>query len=227
MKSISVVICAYNEEKNVKAVMEETLQVLSSMAADFELIVVDDGSSDNTLQAVRACASKEARIKIIVHAHNQGMGSSLLDGYNIAAKDFVTWLPADGQISAKDIKLFADNIDGYDMVVSYYVKRYESLLRKLTSKGVRIILFLLFGRIPRYDGTYMFRRQILKDIPLKMRTSFVLNYEFVIRAQRQGYKVKEVPTILLERISGSSKVMGTKKILFILCQILELRFKYF
>ena len=73
----------------------------------------------------------------------------------------------------------------------------------------------------------MFERSILKDISLKMHTSFVLNYEFVIRAHRQGFRIKEIPTICMERISGSSKVVGFKKILFILNQIFILRFKYF
>ena len=227
MKSITVVIAAYNEEKNVKSVIDETIQMLVSMAIDFELIVVDDGSNDNTLEVIRACALKDARIKIIVHAQNQGIGSALFDGYQKAQKDYVTMLPADGQISPLDIKLFAENIDGYDMVVSYYVKRPVSVFRKITSKGVRVILFLLFGPMPRYEGTYMFRRQILQNISLKMHTSFVLNYEMVIRAKHQGYKIKEVPTECLERASGSSKVLGVKKILFILSQIFELRFRYF
>ena len=227
MKSISVVICAYNEEKNVKTVIEETIRVLTSVSADFELIAVDDGSSDRTLEIIRSCVINDARVKVISHVRNQGIGSALLDGYQMAQKDWVTFLPADGQISPQDIKLFADNIDGYDMAVSYYVKRPVSLLRKLTSKGVRLILFLLFGKIPRYEGTYMFRRQILKEISLRMHTSFVLNYELVIRVQRQGYRIKEVPTTCLERSSGVSKVLGIQKILFVFSQILELRFKYF
>jgi len=227
MKSISVIICAYNEEKNIKQVIEQAVDVLTSMSVDYELVLVDDGSADNTLQVMRSCASNDGPIKIIAHAKNQGIGSALLDGYQKAQKDLVTFLPADGQISAQDIKLFAGNIDGYDMVVSYYVKRPASLLRKLTSKGARALLFLLFGRMPRYEGTYMFRRDILKEISLKMHTSFVLNYEFILRAQRQGFKIKEVPTTCLERNSGASKVLGIKKILFVFSQILELRFKYF
>ena len=227
MKSISVVICAYNEENNIKTVIEDTVRVLVAMAADYELVVVDDGSRDNTLEVVRSYALNDARIKIVVHALNQGIGAALLDGYRMAQKEYVTFLPADGQISPQDVKLFADHIDGYDMVVSYYIKRPVSLFRKMTSKGVRLLLFLLFGRMPRYEGTYMFRRDILKDITLKMHTSFVLNYEFVIRTQRQGFKIKEVPTTCLERSSGTSKVLGVKKILYVFSQILELRFKYF
>jgi len=227
MKSISVVICAYNEEKNIKEVIDQTIEVLSNITKDYELILVDDGSKDKTLEVVRQCALKDPGIKLIVHALNQGIGSALLDGYRLAQKDYVTFLPADGQISPKDIKLFAENMDNYDMVVSFYVKRPISIFRKLTSKGVRFILFVLFGKIPRYDGTYMFRREIFNHIPLKMHTSFVLNYEFVIRTQRQGYRIKEVPTQCLERTSGSSKVLGVKKILYVFSQILELRFKYF
>jgi len=225
MKSVTVVICAYNEEKNVKPVITETLDVLASMAIDFEVIVVDDGSKDDTLAVVRSIGNEY--IKTIVHARNQGIGASLLDGYRLAMKDYVTFLPADGQISPKDIKILADSIGDNDMVVSYYETRPRSLFRKLTSKGVRGILFLLFGKMPRYEGTYMFKRGILKEISLKMHTSFVLNYEFVIRAYRQGFKITEVPTQCLERLSGASKVLGLRKILFILGQIIELRFKYF
>ncbi len=227
MNSISVVICAYNEEKNVGRVIEETVGVLSSITRDYELIVVDDGSKDGTVEVVRGYSRQNPRIKVLVHEQNQGIGRTLLDGYQAAAKDLVTFLPADGQISPADINLFYEQIDGYDMAVSYYTRRPPSLFRLMTSKGVRLLLFVLFGPMPRYEGTYMFRREIFQNISLKMHTSFVLNYEFVIRAKQQGYKIKEVPTICLERSSGSSKVVGLKKILYIFSQICELRFKHF
>jgi glycosyltransferase involved in cell wall biosynthesis len=227
MTTISVVICAYNEAGNVGPVIEGTLSVLSQVTSDYEVIVVDDGSTDDTRTVISHIAQGNPAVKMISHAVNQGMGQALLDGYQAAQKELVTFLPADGQISPSDIKLFADNIEGYELVVSYYIKRPASMFRQMTSKGVRAILFLLFGRMPRYEGTYMFRRDILKDIPLKMNTSFVLNYELIIRAQRQGYRIKEVGTTCLERVSGSSKVLGLKKIFFILSQIIELRFKHF
>jgi dolichol-phosphate mannosyltransferase len=227
MKSVSVVICAYNEENNVRPVVEEAVRVLEGLKTDYEVIVVDDGSRDATLSVVQEYARAHDRIKIIVHPKNGGIGASLLDGYRMAQKDLVTWLPADGQISPNDIKLFYDNIGDHDMAVSYYVERPFSLLRLMTNKGMRLLIFVLFGGMARYEGTYMFRREILPQLPLKMHTSFVLNYEFVLRAGKQGYKIKEVPTRCLERASGSSKVLGLKKILFVFNEIIKLRVKHF
>lgn len=227
MNSISVVLCAYNEQDNVPVVMAEIRQVLESMGVDYEIIAVDDGSQDRTLEAIRHFAKECPRTKIIVHAHNQGIGAALLDGYKMAGKEYVTFLPADGQISCRDIKLLADNMEGHDMVVSYYVERPSSVFRKMTSMGVRLLLLVLFGGMARYEGTYMFRRTLLNKITLNMHTSFVLNYEFVLKARHQGFKIKEVPTKCLERTSGKSKVLGVKKIAFIFGQIIELRFKHY
>jgi glycosyltransferase involved in cell wall biosynthesis len=226
MNSISVIICAYNEQENIGVVLKESLDVLSHLTNDYEIIVVDDGSTDQTLRVTREMAHVNSCIKIIQHSSNQGMGRSLLDGYSLAQKSWVTFLPADGQISSQDIELLSKPMKDNDMVVSYYAKRDLSLYRIILSKGIRLALFLLFGPMPKYEGTYMFRREILEKIQLKMHTSFVLNYEFVIRAKKQGFRVAEVPTTCYERLSGHSKVLGLKKIFFILKEIFLFRFKY-
>ena len=111
----------------------------------------------------------------------------------------------------------------HDMVVSYYIQKEPSLFRQLTAWGARLLLFFLFGPIPRYQGIYMFKRELLDKIQLKMHTSFVYNYEIVIRAKKQGFKIKEVPTRCLPRQSGHSKVLGVGKIFFIFREIIKFR----
>ena len=85
MKSISAVICAFNEEKNVGAVTQEVVSVLEAVGADYEVILVDDGSKDGTLDVIRQSAGSNARIKIIVHPQNKGIGASLLDAPQYSA----------------------------------------------------------------------------------------------------------------------------------------------
>jgi glycosyltransferase involved in cell wall biosynthesis len=226
MKSLSVVICAYNEEANVQNVLAETLKVLQAYA-NYEVIIVDDGSTDQTLQVIKTAASKDAHVRLVVHEKNEGMGKALLHGFQAAQKEWVTFLPADGQISPADINAFIEQMPGYDMVVSYYTRRKSSLFRSITSAGIRFLYFVCFGPLPKFDGTYMFEKKMLANIPLKMSDSFFINYEFVIRAKRAGYKIKSIPTVCLERMSGHSKVTGMRKIMVVFTEIIKFRFKYY
>ena len=105
MNSVSVIICSYNEEKNVVGVVDQTLNVLGGFCDDYEVIVVDDGSVDRSLSILRQYYAANPKIKIIVHPQNQGIGAALKDGYALAEKSYVTFLPADGQISPGDVYL--------------------------------------------------------------------------------------------------------------------------
>lgn len=227
MKSISVVICAYNEENNVQGVILDTVNLLEKNSIDYEIIVIDDGSIDGTLKKIEELAAANGNIRVIVHKENQGMGMALLHGFEASGKEWVTFLPADGQIAPDDVISLARHMDDHNMVVSYYLERKSSFYRRITSGGIRFLYFIFFGPLPRLDGTYMFERRMLTSISLKMVKSFFINYEFLIKAKRMSYKIKEIPTVCLERKSGASKVSSLRKVFFVLCQIIEFRFKYY
>jgi len=222
MNNISVIIPAYNEENNLAEVVKETQAVLNQISDQYEVILVNDGSTDRTDEVIQYLIGGNTHIQVIKHEKKEGIGNSLRDGFCKAKYEFITILPADGQIRPSDLKRFSSSIEDVDMVVSYYRSYNPSMLRIIMSKGVRFLLFLLFGRLPRFDGIYMFRRKILNKIQL-VSSSFVLNFELVIKAHQQNFKFKEIAIDCLPRATGRSKVVNPKKIFQVFLEIIKLR----
>jgi len=222
MSGLSLVILAYNEEKNIEAIVKRSIDVLKEISSVYELILVDDGSKDRTGEIIGNLAHQNTDIKPVYHAVNQGMGDSLRDGYKEAQYDFVSFLPADGQIQPIILKELYEEVASVDYVVTVYTRRSDDVMRKIMSETLRALLCVLFGFVPRLDGIYMFRKKMLETIPL-LSTTFVLNFEFVIRAHKQKYSHKEINMVCLPRKEGKSKVANLKKIFEVFWEVICLR----
>lgn len=222
MESISVVIYGFNEEKSIEVVVRETLAVLRELTEHFEVILVDDGSRDKTPQISERLHGEFPEVQPLRHRVNMGIGACLKDGFQAARCDWVTYLPADGQLSPTDVERLASAMADADMVTSYYSHRGDTVIRKFVSFVLRVIVFVLFGPHPRINGSYMFRRKILSEIPL-ISDTFVLNFEFPIKARRKGLRIKEIETVALPRKEGSSKVFNIKSILRVIRELVKLR----
>jgi len=225
MSSLSVVIYGYNEENNFPSVVHEVSGILKGMIGQYELILVDDGSSDMTQSILDKFKQEDRYIKVITHPQRRGIGTCLNDGYQAATGELVTWLPADGQIDPKDILRFIKGIDDCDVVSSYYDRGSLPFFRNVMSRSVRILVFMLFGPSPRIEGSYMFRRKVLEEISL-VSTSFAINFEFVIKAYRKGFRFKFFETHSRPRLSGGSKVINLDTIWKVFIEIIKLRMKF-
>lgn len=220
---LSIVIPAYNEEDNIEAVIKETLKVLSGLGAAGEIIVVDDGSSDNTLSLLKNLQKQDKRIRLFRHPVNKGLGAALLAGYNQAKGEFVTWIPADRQIHPSQLNKLLNEIKECDFVVSSYIKHPESLIRRIISKIWQFLLRLILQYKIDYNGNYMFRRILFKNFNLKSTTGLV-NFEFIYKARAKGYNIKNVLISCQPRLSGKSKVCNFKTIFRTFLEMLKLRF---
>ncbi len=225
MHKISVVIPAFNEEKNLESVVRQTASVLEELCGrQYEIIIVDDGSRDLTPSIIEGLQKENPSIKKITHAKNEGMGACYRDGFALSQGDWISVLPADGQISPADLKKFAAAMKDADCVTSFYTEKQRGLFRDVMSGVVRLMLFVLFGPHPRLEGIYMFDRKILQDIHL-ISSSFVFNFEVIVKAHRWGYRVKEIGITCLPRLSGRSKVVRFKKIIHVAFEIIRWRIK--
>ncbi len=222
MNNVSVVIYGVDEGKNFESVVVEAQACLKTCAGQYQFILVDDGSRDDTLRVLSKLLAGLPDAKIITHAKRRGIGACLKDGFQAADLDLVTFMPADGQIDPGDLARMVQAMEGVDFVTSYYESTSFPLVRRIMSKSVRWLVFVLFGPSPRIEGSYMFRRKILQNITLKS-DAFTVNFEFVIKAHRQGFTCKEIPTQSRKRLSGESKVVNTKTIFNVFCEIIKLR----
>jgi glycosyltransferase involved in cell wall biosynthesis len=222
--SISVVILAFNEEESLEAVVHEIDSVLQTLGRDYELIIVDDGSTDTTGAIADRLARENLRMQVVHHTINRGLGEAYRTGFAVAQRDLITFFAADGEIPAATIKEFTSLMDKADMVLGYLPRRNASLLAKGLSKAERMLLWLLFGSFPKFQGVFMVRRTLLNELELKSKgRGWTVVMELIIRASRGGYKILNAPTEMRPRMSGKSKVKNLATICDSLRQVFALR----
>lgn len=215
-ESITIAIPVFNEEETLERVALEALSTLKTLTKDYELLLVNDGSTDNTGQIMNKLSKKNKRIKIINHKQNMGftgaINTSLLNG----SKDLVLLVPADGQFNFNQIKRFIKGIKDYDVVVGYRTKNAEPLIRKIQSLVFHMLGRILLGiNLKGYAQISLWRRYVLKDmIVISHPRSNNALVEIVARSLKKGYRFNEVPITWRKRRGGRPKGIINPVVIF-------------
>lgn len=221
---ISIVVMAFNEAKSLGTVVAEIDTVLAELNRPYEVIIVDDGSSDGTREISAQLAKENSSVRVIRHETNKGLGEVYRTGFMHAKGDFITFFPADGQFPINIIEQFLPLMNNTDMVLGYLPERDSSLLAKCLSGLERALFGMLFGRLPRFQGVMMFKRALLNELKLKSSgRGWTVLMELIIRARKDGYKITSVPTEFRPRLTGRSKVNNLPTIWANLRQVIVLR----
>ena len=222
---LSLVVFALNEEGCVREVLEEILGFLREHVADYQLVFVDDGSTDSTPEIVAEMAAEDPGLELYRHETNQGIGAALRTGYGQCRKAWVTLLPADGQLAPTELLNLFCEAEGKDIVIANYPRRFETadnLQRKVLSRGLRLLTFLCTGVRTPIDGCYLIKREVLEATPLKSQ-SFFLNLELPIRVLRSGAPTALATMEVRPRMAGESKVLNTRRISLVAEELFRLR----
>jgi glycosyltransferase involved in cell wall biosynthesis len=219
---LSVVVLAFNEEKNLQPAVAELLGELKTLGRSWELVIVDDGSSDGTGQLADALAAREPGVRVVHHPRNLGLGGGYRTGFREARGEWLTFFPADAQFPATIISQFVAASGDADMVLGYLPARPDLVGRAL-SFAERVLYRLLFRRLPRFQGIMLFRRRLLDEIPLTSEgRGWAVVMELLIRASRGPYRLVSLPTQVRPRLSGESKVNNVRGIVANLKQLWQL-----
>lgn len=205
LKNVSVVIPAYNEEALIKTAVVSIGSGIRPFVSQYELIVIDDGSTDATLDIVRRCADEDQRIKVIYHGSNIGKGAALIDGFKQAKMEWILFSDADMQIDISHIGEFLSYADEYDVMIGYRTIRSDSLVRRMMSKVYGRAASALLGLRVRdaHCPFKLFRRDVINGITLNSQ-GFIIDTELLCRIRNAGYSVKELPVTSRARAQGSS-----------------------
>ncbi|MFK7998937.1 MAG: glycosyltransferase family 2 protein [Polyangiales bacterium] len=217
----TVIVLAYNEAENLGPVLKELLDWSERNAPSLEVIVVDDGSSDESAEVARKALG--ARGHVLRHATNRGMGAGLKTGARAATGEWLTFMPADGQIPPAGLgALFDAAADDVDLVLSRYHDRDDGLARKVLSAGVRTLITVVHGVRLESEGPYLIRRRLFEPAQLKADT-FFLNFEVPIRALAAGLRVRHVWMECRPRRAGESKTAHPGRALRVGRELVALR----
>jgi glycosyltransferase involved in cell wall biosynthesis len=205
--SISVVLPAYNEEAIIERTVRHVADVLRRQADDFEIIVSNDGSRDNTAGVLADLQAREPdlNLRVVTHEHNRGYGAALASGFDAARKDLVFLTDGDKQFDVTELNDFLPAMDGQtDLVIGWRRKRADPPLRKLNALGWKVLVNLLFGYTARdVDCAFkLFRRRVWESMTVQSRGA-TFSAEFLIKARRLGFHVKELPVSHFPRTAGS------------------------
>jgi glycosyltransferase involved in cell wall biosynthesis len=215
---------AFNEARNLEVVAREIDFTLSELGQHYEIVIVDDGSSDGTDRIADRLAKEFTQVRVIHHGANQGLGGVYRTGFGQAQNRLITFFPADGQFPATIIKQFVPLMDKADVVLGYLPDRNSSLVARSLSEAEKVLYRMLLGPLPKFQGVLMFRRTLLDSMKLKSTgRGWAVLMELIIGASRGGYRLVSVPTEMRPRMSGKSKVNNLPTIWANLKQVIALR----
>ena len=192
MVSISVFFPCYNEQENVGRTAAKAIMVLEKLNADFEVIIVDDGSSDDTGKIAAEIADRDDRVKVVHHPRNLGYGAALQSGFEAATKELVFYTDGDGQFDIGEMPPLLELIGEYDIVSAYRLNRQDSVIRRINGWCWTKLVCLLFGlKVRDIDCAFkLYKREIFDNIELSS-TGALIDTEILARATRKGYRITQ------------------------------------
>jgi len=207
VSQLSFFFPAHNEADNIEALIAEALEVLPTLAEQFEIIAVDDGSRDATPRIADRLAASDPRIRVVHHETNKGYGAAVRSGLGAARYDLVAFTDGDRQFKVADLGRLLARLaqpDQPDVVVGYRLKRADPFIRTAYARAYRLALNIFFRLGVRdVDCAFkLFRRSALEGIRLESGGAF-MSAELLIKLKQRGRKIAEVGVPHYPRTAGS------------------------
>ncbi len=206
--NISIIMPALNEEKNIAMALNNSLMAFEDFNIAGEIIVIDDGSKDNTEAIIREAMNKDGRIRIIVHEATKGFGASFWDGVDKAEGEKIMMLPGDNESDPWEILRYHNLLKEVDIVIPFVFNReVRSPYRNMLSYIYRFIVNTTFLVNFNYtNGTVLYRKSLLKELDYRS-SGYFFQTDILIRTVKKGYLFAEVPCRLGIRKEGLSKAI--------------------
>lgn len=196
-RTVSIVMAGYNEENCVLDSVEQVWKAFSESGIQFELILIDDASLDNTLPLMLECGKKHENIKILPNYANLNFGASVLRGLFAAKNEYVIYNAFDLPVSPQDMVRMVTEIRDEDVVVLERQEYKTTKWRRITSDVNRVLLKILYPRLtkgtPVLNFVQIFRKECMDIVKPLARSPIFVWPEMVFRAKLNGLKVTNIP----------------------------------
>ena len=211
--SLSLIVPAYNEEEGIEYAINSNLDTLQKVGIDFEIIIINDGSTDQTKRIIEQNFGALPEVTFESKT-NGGFGSAIRRGVELAVKNHIIFAPVDCPLSPATLGAFLSNIDKADILVSYRRERKGyNWQMKLNSKFYNFLVSLMFGlSLKDFNWIHMYPKKMFdSDIKIEYDGVF-MPAEVLIKAHRKGYSFYEFPVEMEKRTTGKATAQSLKAI---------------
>lgn len=227
--TVSLFFPVYNDEATVRRVAEKSLKVLNDVASDHEVIIVNDGSPDDSGEVADRLAREYEKVRVIHHERNKGYGKALQTGFeNATLGEWICFTDGDDQYDVNELGHIVKLLSRYDMIITFRYCKIYSTWRMFVSHVYNMVLRAIF-RCPYRDissGLKLIRRDVLDDIDVCSSSPFV-GAEVTLKADLKGYRIGEVGISTYPRYFGESTSTSWKNIKATIGDMLRFRREVF
>ena len=211
---LSVILPAHNEEQVIAETVSSVCETLAGWTQDFEVIVVNDGSIDQTGAILSGLTQLEPHLRIVTHPVNQGYGAALVSGFEAVSKELAFFMDSDGQFDIRDLEKFFPYLADYDAVIGYRIQRQDTWIRKLNAWGWKQVVRVVLGvHVRDLDCAFkLYRAEFLQHHHFETRGAMI-NAEMLYKFIHDGYTFKEVGVHHLPRQGGQATGANLKVVL--------------
>lgn len=245
-RSVSLVGWGYNEEELVAEFVERAHAMMSQYVEDFEIILVNDGSTDRTGEILAQAAERYPELRVITFSQNRGIGEAANEAISAATKDYLFWQTMDWSYDLTDLRYFLEMTKHYDVVAgvrrspissgstwaflrrasSHIQRRSDNLMKAIVSVSNYLVVRVLFNfPMSDYQNITFYPTRLIQSIKMESRSSFG-NPEYLMKSCWKGASILEVPISFIPRIKGEAKGTRVGSILKSVSDILKLWFRW-
>lgn len=226
---ISAFFPCFNEEKNLTDLVLSCDKVLRGICDDYEIIIVDDGSTDGTTAVVQELQRQYPKLQYVRHPKNHGYGGAVYTGFKKSRFEYIFFSDGDNQFNLEEIPLLVKKISEADLVTGFRHQRADPLMRHLIAWVYRLAVRIVFGLgITDIDCAFkLFKRSTLQRIDIRNIVSkgALINTEIYARMKKLNMTVIEVPVTHYARLTGKQTGASPKVILRAMLELVSLSFK--
>lgn len=191
--TISFLIPAYNDGQTIERAIKEAREVGEKEASEFEIIVIDDGSSDDAGKILKILEKKYKELRVVTHSENQGYGKTIKELYYAGQYEWLFTIPGDYQVGPRELLKLLPYIDQADMIIGWRKNRHDPASRLVQTAFYNWLLRLLFGvSLHDINSIRLMKRSLFNKVKLTSGSAFV-DAELAIKAKRAGFTIVEVP----------------------------------
>ena len=221
-QSVVVLVTAMNEEGNLEATVNNALTAVVPRFSDYEILIIEDGSTDATAQIADRLAAGNPRIRVHHNGANRGLAFSMRKGIELVDKPYMAWVAGNNIVPLKGLEDVYDHVDDADVVLSYVITDVRGLFRRAVSITFTTLVNLLFGlHLKYYTGPWIVRTEVMKRFQTIGQGSMVVP-EIPVRLIYGGASYVEVGLQPQPRTAGKTKTFRPSNFVFAATSIAQL-----